>query len=116
MSAAPSKKSVTVLGAGVQGLTVAWLLQAQGYNVTILARDSPLGWAQDSLYTSPKAGANWMSYAALDDKRLQKWDEVTYRFLHALATLKHTTVMRLPAEEYWDDAPGVQWFSQLTPN
>ncbi|RKO84077.1 hypothetical protein BDK51DRAFT_36637 [Blyttiomyces helicus] len=83
---------------------------------------APLG-SRFSGYTSTKAGANWMSYAAPDDKRLPsvfgyEWNGLpnTYRFLRALAALKHTTMMHRPAEDYWDDAPGGQWFSQLTPN
>lgn len=45
---------ITVVGAGVQGLTVALLLQKQGYEVTIIAKYLPGDLNIE--YTSPWAG------------------------------------------------------------
>ncbi|KAJ3068911.1 hypothetical protein HK102_007038, partial [Quaeritorhiza haematococci] len=63
--------NVTVLGAGVIGLTTACLLQSQGHKVKIVARASPETWDTDDLFTSPKAGAHWRSFAEPEEKRLQ---------------------------------------------
>ncbi|KAJ3327546.1 hypothetical protein HDU76_011570 [Blyttiomyces sp. JEL0837] len=95
--------NITVLGAGVQGLSVAVLLQHQGHNVTIVAKGSPDDWnpelktkkatPADATYTSPKAGANWQSFADADDVRQQ-------------------------AYIYYDDMPSnfvEPWFSRITP-
>ncbi|KAF0562311.1 nucleotide-binding domain-containing protein [Gigaspora margarita] len=92
MQSLNSKKQVTVIGAGISGLTTAVLLQEQ-YNVTIVSRELP-GELKDG-YTSPWAGANWRSHAKLDDIRQQDgfeyWDEY------------------LPLE--WNDP----WFKDLCP-
>lgn len=60
---------VTVVGAGVVGLTTALLLQQRGYDVTIVADHFPgdkgIG------YTSPVAGARWKTLAPNSDLRLQ---------------------------------------------
>ena len=72
------KNHFTIL---VQGLSVALLLQLQGCNVTIVARaspDSPKPY--DPSYTSPKAGANWQSFADPDDYKQQGSSHI-YAFL-----------------------------------
>jgi D-amino-acid oxidase len=46
--------NITVVGAGVQGLTVGLLLQKQGYEVTIIAKYLPGDLSIE--YTSPWAG------------------------------------------------------------
>jgi hypothetical protein len=90
-----SEMNITVLGAGVQGLTTSILLQVQGHKVTIVSKGSPDDWVYnetavlgdstpaqpatlngkstpyDPLFTSPKAGANWQSFAEPGDLRLQ---------------------------------------------
>jgi D-amino-acid oxidase len=45
---------VNVVGAGVQGLTVALILQKQGYDVTVIAKYWPGDLSIE--YTSPWAG------------------------------------------------------------
>lgn len=61
---------VTVIGAGVVGLTTALLLQQKGYEVTIIADHFPGD--RDILYTSPVAGARWKTLAPNSDLRLQR--------------------------------------------
>ncbi|KAJ3110512.1 hypothetical protein HDU96_006516 [Phlyctochytrium bullatum] len=110
--------NITVIGAGVQGLTAAVLLQHQGHAVTIVAKGSPEGWEKDPTYTSPKAGANWQSFADAHDVRQQEWDEHTFYTLWRLAHHPPAGVMHLPAFQYWDEIPTDfvdPWYSRITP-
>ena len=73
------KKHVVVLGAGVTGLTSANFLAEQGYDVTIIAAHVP---GDKSIeYTSPWAGAHWMTHATPDEPREQDWDIATYEYM-----------------------------------
>jgi 2-polyprenyl-6-methoxyphenol hydroxylase-like FAD-dependent oxidoreductase len=47
-------QKISVIGAGVQGLTVALILQKQGYDVSIIAKHLPGDLSIE--YTSPWAG------------------------------------------------------------
>ena len=64
---------VTVIGAGVIGLSTAVLLQSKGYHVTIVAKATPDPKYMDSdpHYASREAGAHWCSFADKNDIRLQ---------------------------------------------
>ncbi|KAK9468639.1 hypothetical protein V1512DRAFT_257554 [Lipomyces arxii] len=70
-----SSKKIVVIGAGVAGLTSALLLARKGYDVTIVAKFAPGDY--DIEYTSPWAGANWMSFVK-NNQQLAKYDEITY--------------------------------------
>ncbi|KAJ3208290.1 hypothetical protein HDU67_006912 [Dinochytrium kinnereticum] len=110
--------NITVIGAGVQGLTAAVLLQHQGHSVTIVAKGTPDDWSNDPTYTSPKAGANWQSFADQEDTRQQDWDEETFYTLWRLAHHPPAGVMHLPAFQYWDEPPSDfvdPWYSRITP-
>lgn len=69
--------SYIILGAGVIGLTTALELRSRYPNsiITIIARFLPGD--RDATYTSPWAGANWLSVAT-DNGRQESWDRVTY--------------------------------------
>ncbi|TPX60928.1 hypothetical protein PhCBS80983_g01418 [Powellomyces hirtus] len=102
------RSSVTVLGAGVVGLTTDHLFfpsLAQGYNVTIISRAFPTNPDADPTYTSPTAGAHWRSFAEKDDYRLQEWDEVTFKALIQLCTVPGTGLMITPGYEFWAQEP-----------
>ncbi|KAG2216028.1 hypothetical protein INT46_007088 [Mucor plumbeus] len=74
---------VTVIGAGVVGLTTALLLQQRGYDVTIVADHFP---GDKSIeYTSPVAGARWKTLAPNSDLRLQRYDAVSFNIFWELA-------------------------------
>ncbi|KAJ1561432.1 hypothetical protein HK405_003938 [Cladochytrium tenue] len=134
--AAEGAKTVAVLGAGVQGLTAALLLRLQGHAVTVVARGSPDDLTAhappdraaakaaagstpaDPTFTSPKAGANWQSFADKDDVRQQRWDEATFYTLHRLGYHAPSGVMHLPAFQYFPEPPaGFEdpWFARIVP-
>lgn len=70
---------VTVLGAGVSGLTCGVRLLEAGASVTIVARDLP------AATTSAVAGAVWFPYRVAADERTGPWAEAGYRRFAALA-------------------------------
>ena len=64
-------QEITVIGAGVVGLTTALVLQSHGYKVSLVASAFPYNPQSDLNYTSPKAGAHWRSTADRQDLRQQ---------------------------------------------
>ncbi|RIB19684.1 hypothetical protein C2G38_2082512 [Gigaspora rosea] len=112
------KKQVTVIGAGISGLTTAVLLQEQ-YNVTIVSRELP-GELTDG-YTSPWAGAHWRSHAELDDILQQGLEKETFIHFWDLAHTKpsETGIMIADGLDYWDENPPLEWndpwFKDLCP-
>lgn len=74
---ASNDQHITILGAGVVGLTTSLVL-ANTYptaRITIVAKHFPGDRSIE--YTSPWAGANWSSMAH-DNGPLEKYDEVTF--------------------------------------
>lgn len=75
--------SITVLGAGVCGLTTALLLKQRFplSHISIVAQFLPGD--LDITYTSPFAGANWHTFSEDDDIVLQEYDKPGYwKFLN----------------------------------
>jgi D-amino-acid oxidase len=73
------KGNVTVIGAGVSGLTTAAVLQEQGYAVTILTEKLP------HETTSAVAAAIWFPYKANPREKVNQWSRTTYHRLQNLA-------------------------------
>ncbi|ODV91413.1 hypothetical protein CANCADRAFT_32066 [Tortispora caseinolytica NRRL Y-17796] len=73
---------VVVVGAGVIGLSTALALAEQGHDVAIIGAFLPGD--QHIEYTSPWAGANWMSFA-LNQPDVEKYDGETYKYFYKLA-------------------------------
>lgn len=71
---------VTVVGAGVVGLTCAVRLLEDGHRVDVLARELPLE------TTSATAAAIWYPYRAHPADRVAAWAEASFRDFTALAT------------------------------
>src|SRR6187402_581018 len=98
-----SQESYLVLGAGVIGLTTALELSSQypSAHITILATHLPGD--RDIAYTSPWAGANWLSVAT-DNGRQESWDEATYRRFGELADGKgrESGVQRMNIRAFYD--------------
>jgi D-amino-acid oxidase len=76
--ASQTPQHITILGAGVIGLTSALVLSHTypSARITIVAKHFPGDRSIE--YTSPWAGANWSSMAN-DNGPLEKYDEVTFR-------------------------------------
>ncbi|KAG9595462.1 putative D-amino acid oxidase, partial [Aureobasidium melanogenum] len=81
-----------ILGAGVIGLTTALELRSRfpHSTITIIARFLPGD--RDATYTSPWAGANWLSVAT-DNGRQESWDRITYLKFQQLAKSKQGQIM-----------------------
>lgn len=74
---ASQPQNITILGAGVIGLTTSLVLKHKypSAQITLVAKHLPGDRSIE--YTSPWAGANWSSMAH-DNGPLEKYDEVTY--------------------------------------
>ncbi|KXS21024.1 nucleotide-binding domain-containing protein [Gonapodya prolifera JEL478] len=115
---APSPGSVTVLGAGVVGLTTAIVLRSYGFEVTLVSKSTPEIPTADIEYTSPKGAANWHSFADRDDVRMQRWDSVAFHMLFELATMDGTGVKRHLSYEVGGKKPEDwvdPWFANFVP-
>lgn len=72
------KRSATVVGGGIMGLSTAHVLASRGYAVTVVAKDfSPRT-------TSDAAGGLWRPYAVGSDERIARWGGVTLERLREL--------------------------------
>jgi glycine/D-amino acid oxidase-like deaminating enzyme len=119
-----TREEFVILGAGVIGLTTALELSTRypASNITILAAHLPGD--RSISYTSPWAGANWLSVAT-DNGRQEEWDLVTYKKLEELADhVPESGVRRLPIRAYYDSPikeagvlsveTGKIWYESLT--
>lgn len=115
MSTTKAEQSLVVLGAGVLGLTIAYLAALDddvSFNVRVIARELPedtdsQGWA------SPYAGANWspMELGGRDE-RVRKWEEKTFNKLwdmiptglvKLLPTRLYTAQRKTISDLWWKD-------------
>lgn len=95
---------VTVVGAGVVGLTCAVRLLEAGHRVDVLARDLPLE------TTSAVAAAIWYPYRALPRDRVAAWSRTGYRVLADLAEDPDTGVrLRTGTEVLREPGPDPWW-------
>ncbi|KAI8621241.1 hypothetical protein BC830DRAFT_296345 [Chytriomyces sp. MP71] len=113
------KTRVAVLGAGVQGLSTALLLLHSGAaSVTVVAHARGDRFdARDPSFASPKAGANWQTFAGDADHRLQEYDEATYYTLWSLSFLPQCGIWRLPGFQFFDEKPADfkhPWYARFT--
>ena len=91
--------SVTVVGAGVIGLTCAHALRTAGYPVTVVAADRPT--------VSDVAGGLWLPYAAGDSDQVMHW---------ALETLPWLEARGFRAREYLHLQAGEPWWLNALPD
>ncbi|ORY41353.1 nucleotide-binding domain-containing protein [Rhizoclosmatium globosum] len=119
------QQRVAVLGSGVQGLTTALLLLHQGVKkVVVVANAGPGAFdKKDSCFASPKAGANWQTFAGNDDQRLQEYDEVWLPLdsfgVVFLSFLPQCGIMRLPGFMFYDEKPvdfQHPWYARFVKN
>ncbi len=83
---------VTVIGAGVIGLTCAHALQEAGYRVTVVASDRPR--------VSDVAGGLWLPYAAGNSDEVMLWAMETLLWLEGLG-YSAREYLHLQAREPW---------------
>lgn len=106
---------VTVVGAGVVGLSCAVRLLEEGHRVDVLARERPLE------TTSAAAAAIWYPYLAEPRERVLGWGATTYAVFAALARDEQAAgvVLRRGTEAFREPAPRPWWADavpDLTPS
>ncbi|MBV9963553.1 MAG: FAD-dependent oxidoreductase [Parafilimonas sp.] len=73
------RKKIAIIGAGISGLSSAYLLSEKNYDITVLAKSfSPN-------ITSNRAAAFWFPYHIRNDKRGINWAKTSYTFYEKLA-------------------------------
>lgn len=101
--------TVTVVGAGVIGLSVAAELAEAGYDTVVVTRDAVAS------TTSAVAGAIWWPFHVAPRERTQRWSKVSFTRFEALAAdvpeagvRMLTGTYRTPSTEtdrWWEDLP-----------
>lgn len=100
-------RQITVVGAGVIGLTTALELAAAGHDVTVIAADPP---AQT---TSAIAGAIWFPYQVGPPARVTAWAARTRARWHALVADRDAGVDLLTGYELAATAEPPWWLAAL---
>lgn len=72
-------KTIAVIGAGISGLSTAYVLANNGFEVTVLAK------AFSPNITSNRAAAFWFPYHVRGDKRGITWVETSYQYFKKLS-------------------------------
>nr|BBH51408.1 D-amino acid oxidase [Rasamsonia emersonii]BBH51422.1 D-amino acid oxidase [synthetic construct] len=108
--------NIVVLGAGVSGLTTAWLLSKDPSNkITVAAKHMPGDY--DIEYCSPWAGANYLPVGA-ENSRVGQWERATWPHLRDIAQnhpeagihFQDTVVYNRTKDQ---GSTTGQWFSEL---
>ncbi len=73
------KKNIAVVGAGISGMSTAYLLMQKGHNVTLYAK------AFSPEITSDKAAAFWFPYHIRNDDRGIGWCKISYDYYQQFA-------------------------------
>ena len=79
-------KSIAIIGAGISGMSTAFLLMQQNYNITIYAK------AFSPNITSNRAAAFWFPYHIRNDRRGIRWCQTSYNYYKKLAEQKETGI------------------------
>ncbi|HEY3727572.1 MAG TPA: FAD-dependent oxidoreductase [Solirubrobacteraceae bacterium] len=91
-----ARPEVTVIGAGVIGLTCAHALREAGYRVTVIAADRPR--------VSDVAGGLWLPYAAGDSDEVMGWALETLWWLEARGFAAREYLHLQASEPWWLEA------------
>lgn len=101
---------VTVVGAGVVGLSCAVRLAESGHRVDVLARDLPRE------TTSVVAAALWYPYLALPHDRVTGWAARSYEVFAALAADPGSGVRLQQGTEVFREETGDPWWRDAVPD
>jgi len=107
---------LVVLGAGVIGLTAAYVAACDPetyFDITIVARDMPGDWGSQA-WASPFAGANWSPMPpSATNERVRKWERITFDKLWEM--IPSGLVKRLPSKIFReiDDTLVNPWWKDL---
>ncbi len=101
---------VTVVGAGVVGLTCAVRLLEEGHRVDVLARDLPLE------TTSAVAAAIWYPYRAFPFDRVLAWSARSYDAFARLADVAGAGVAMRPGLEVFAEPQDEPWWRPAVPH
>jgi D-amino-acid oxidase len=99
---------VTVVGAGVVGLTTAVCLRSLGVEADVITRDAP------EATTSAVAAALWFPYRALPADRVTAWSAASYEELSRLAGV--AGVRMLAGTEVLDPGAPDPWWRDAVPD
>jgi len=102
-----NEHNITVLGAGVSGLTSAILLAERGYKVQIITKDLP----QNT--TSAVAAAIWFPYEAYPEKEVARWSYESFLKFQELAEADASGVMFTPLTTFMDTRERPWWLDAL---
>ncbi|ORY83022.1 FAD dependent oxidoreductase [Protomyces lactucae-debilis] len=91
---------ITILGAGVLGLSSALQLADKGHKITIFAHKFPQSFSID--YTSDWAGANWRSVCSNDDLAMQRFEGDTLKHFLEMAKTHPQLVRKCMSYDIFD--------------
>ena len=100
---------VTVVGAGVVGLTCAVRLLEEGHRVDVLARDLPLE------TTSAVAAAIWYPFRAFPFDQVLAWSARSYDVFAGLAEVEDAGVTMRSGTEVFADRQDEPWWRSAVP-
>jgi D-amino-acid oxidase len=79
-------KNIAIIGAGISGMSTAFLLMKKGYNPIVYAK------AFTPNITSDRAAAFWFPYHIRNDKRGIQWCQTSYSYYQKLAEQSDTGI------------------------
>lgn len=79
-------KNIAIIGAGISGMSTAFLLMQKKHHITIYAK------AFSPNITSNRAAAFWFPYHIRNDRRGIRWCQVSYEYYKKLAEQKDTGI------------------------
>src|SRR5436853_5668356 len=80
------RKNIAIIGAGISGLSCAYLLSEKNYDITVFAK------AFSPDITSNRAAAFWFPYHIRNDKRGIDWCRKSYAFYQELSADASTVI------------------------
>jgi D-amino-acid oxidase len=103
--------TVLVIGAGVVGLSSAYLLHNAGYKVTIYTKD----YSQDT--TSAVAGAFWEPHLVQPIEKAHRWSKFTYDYMNSnILPILDSGIREIVVNSYQNPANPDPWWMPIAKN